>query len=174
MRIGYARCPTPNGPGTPCSPAACQLLRRNVNSEDRRCRIQVAPQKFCYQFATVDRATPYRPPSRAAARRLHRDRLQMGRHRHPPACPHRERHSRSDRRSCPAPGGMRSRKSRSVIGGSAAAVHGAIQASVERTDEHLRGIERRRPDWPDHLERKRVACGRPARAPVIAAQDDPP
>ena len=79
-------------PATTCTPRAagscttvtrssqlCGILRITAPSgRPRIARIHHASQRFCYQFATADRAAPHRAPGRAAAPRLHRDHLQMG------------------------------------------------------------------------------------------------
>ena len=102
-------------PATTCTPSV-PGSRASVINASQRCgtlpistppgRPRIATirhdsQRFCYQFATSDRATPHGAPGRPVPRRLHRNRLQMGRRGAAPACPHRERHSDPARRSHP-------------------------------------------------------------------------
>ena len=102
-------------PATTCSPSV-PGSRASVINASQRCgtlpistppgRPRIATirhdsQRFCYQFATSDRATPHGAPGRPVPRRLHRNRLQMGRRGGAPARPHRERHSDPARRSHP-------------------------------------------------------------------------
>ncbi len=91
---------TPTGPGSRATiikfPQLCGILRIIAPPDRPRiARIHHDSQRFCYQFATADRAPPHGPPSRAAAGRLHRDGLQMGRPGCAPSRPHRERCPRS-------------------------------------------------------------------------------
>src|SRR6266852_318787 len=89
---------TPSGPGSRATiinaSELCGIL--HVSTRHNLPRIPRLPhdsQKSCYQFATSDRATPHRPPSRESARRLLRHRLQVGRRRRPPAPQDRQRDS---------------------------------------------------------------------------------
>ena len=102
-------------PATTCTPSV-PGSRASVINASQRCgtlpistppgRPRIATirhdsQRFCYQFATSDRANPHGAPGRPVPRRLHRNRLQMGRRGGAPARPHRERHSDPARRSHP-------------------------------------------------------------------------
>ena len=91
---------TPSGAGSRAtitgSSQRCGILRTSTRpSRPRIPRIHHVSQKFCYQFATADRAAPRRPPGSAASRRLLRHRLQVGRRRRAAARPYRECRPRS-------------------------------------------------------------------------------
>ncbi len=110
---------TPSGPGSRATiiraSQRCGFLRTSIRrSRPRIPRIHYVSQKFCYQFATADRAAPHGPPGREAARGVHRNGLQMGRHRRALARPHREHHPHPTGRFDPIPHRTRSAKITSI------------------------------------------------------------
>ena len=102
-------------PATTCTPRAARSRTTVIKSSQLYGIVQIIippgrpriasihhdSQRFCYQFATANRAAPHGPPGSAASQRLPRRRVQMGRRGGASARSHRERHSDPTRRSHP-------------------------------------------------------------------------